>query len=83
MSTRTPETHHAVHPAALDRSLTQHLESELDEERRRGREVVDYDAHVFQALDRHVPDGRNTATQLYCARNQLLELAISSAPEGT
>jgi hypothetical protein len=35
------ETHHAVHPTALDRSLALQLESELDEERRRGGEVVD------------------------------------------
>src|SRR5919109_4269628 len=33
------ETHHAVHPTALDRSLALQLESELDEERRRGGEV--------------------------------------------
>ena len=31
----------------------QHIESGLDEERRRGREVVDHDAHILQALDRH------------------------------
>ena len=47
------ETHHAVHPTALDRSLALQLESELDEERRRGGEIVDHDAHVIHALDRH------------------------------
>src|ERR671923_1882792 len=47
------ETHHAVHPTTLDRSLALQLESELDEERRRRGEVVDHDAHVIHALDRH------------------------------
>ena len=55
------EPHHAVHPTALDRPLALQLESELDEERRRGREVVDHDAHVLHALDRHALDGSNTA----------------------
>src|SRR6202521_2702962 len=50
------EPHHAVHPTALDRPLALQLESELDEERRRGREVVDHDAHVLHALDRHALD---------------------------
>src|SRR5439155_1281156 len=54
------EPHHAVHPIALDRRLAHQLESELDEERRRGREVVDDDAHVVHALDRHAPDGTGT-----------------------
>jgi len=35
------EPYHAVHPTALDRPLALQLESELDEERRRGREVVE------------------------------------------
>jgi hypothetical protein len=52
----TLETHHTVHPIALDRPLTRQLESELDEERRRGGEVLDHDAHVVQALDRHALD---------------------------
>jgi hypothetical protein len=47
------EPHHAVHPIALDLPLALPLESELDEERRRGRQVVDHDAHVLHALDRH------------------------------
>jgi hypothetical protein len=47
------EPHHAVHPTALDQPLALELESELDEERRRGREVVDHDAHVIHASDRH------------------------------
>ena len=55
------EPHHTVHPTALNRPLTQHLETELDEERRRGREVVDHDAHVLQALNRHALDGNNAA----------------------
>ena len=54
------EPHHAVHPTALDRPLALQLESELDEERRRGREVVDHDAHVLHALDRHALDGSDT-----------------------
>ncbi len=47
------ESHAAGHPAALDRPLALQLEPELDEERRRAREVVDHDAHVVHALDRH------------------------------
>jgi len=54
------EPHHAVDPTALDRPLALQLESEFDEERRRGREVVDHDAHVVHALDRHVLDGSDT-----------------------
>jgi hypothetical protein len=38
------EPDHAVHPTALDRPLALQLESEFDEERRRGLEVVDHDA---------------------------------------
>ena len=51
------EPHDAVHPTALDRPLALQLESELDEERLRGREVVEDDAHVVHALDRHALDG--------------------------
>ena len=36
--------------------LVLQLESELDEEPRRGREVVDHDPHVLHPLDRHPPD---------------------------
>src|SRR5919198_3585447 len=54
------ETHHAVHPTALDRSLALQLESELDEERGRGGEVVDHDADVIHALDRHAHDATGT-----------------------
>ena len=54
------EPHHAVHPTVLDLPFALQFESELDEERRRGREVVDHDAHVLQALDRHALDGRDT-----------------------
>jgi hypothetical protein len=56
----TLEPHDAVHPIALDRPLALRPESELDEERRRGREVVDHDAHVVHALDRHALDGSGT-----------------------
>ena len=58
------EPHHAVHPTALDRPLALQLESELDEERRRGREVVDHDAHVLHALDRHALDASEVTAQL-------------------
>ena len=51
------EPDHAVHPTALDLPLSLQLESEFDEERRRGLEVVDHDAHVLHALDRHALDG--------------------------
>ena len=51
----------AVHPAALDRRLALQLESELDEELGRGREVVDHDADVVHPLDRHRLDGRQFA----------------------
>src|SRR4051812_17065204 len=44
--------HYAIHPVALDLPLALQLEPELDEESRRGREVVDDDAHVLHALDR-------------------------------
>src|SRR5439155_24809826 len=54
------EPHHAVHPIALDRPLALQLEPELDEGRRRSSEVVDHDAHVLHALDRHAPDGSET-----------------------
>ena len=46
----------AVHRIALALPLALQLESELDEERRRGREVVDHDADVVHALDRHALD---------------------------
>jgi hypothetical protein len=49
----------AVHPIALDRSLALQLESELNEERHRVREVVDDYAHVVHPLDCHVLDGRH------------------------
>jgi hypothetical protein len=51
------EPHHAVHPFVLDRHLADQLESELDEERRRRREIVVHDAHVIHALDRHALEG--------------------------
>jgi hypothetical protein len=53
------EPHNAVHSAALDRSIAFHLESELDEELSRGREVVNHDADVVHPLDRQLPDGRD------------------------
>jgi hypothetical protein len=43
-------------PNPLDHRLALQLESEFDEERRRGVEVVDHDAHVVHALDRHALD---------------------------
>jgi len=54
------ESYHAVHPTVLDQSLALQLESEVDEERGRGREVGDHDVHVAHALDRHALDGRDT-----------------------
>jgi hypothetical protein len=62
------EPHHAVHPTALDRPLALQLESELDEERRRGREIVDHDAHMVHALDRHALEASDTTAQLCCSR---------------
>jgi hypothetical protein len=60
-SARTPSSPgHSVHRTALDRPLALQLESELDEERRRGRKVVDHDAHVLQASDRHTLDSSDT-----------------------
>jgi hypothetical protein len=57
VSTDVLEPYNAVDPTALDRPLALWLESKLDEERYRGREVVDHDAHVVHALDRHALDG--------------------------
>jgi hypothetical protein len=54
------ERHDAVHPAALDRPLALQLESELDEELGCGREVINHDADVVHALDRHVLDARES-----------------------
>ena len=53
------EPHDAIHPAALDGPLALQLESELDEELDRGREVVDHDADVVHPLDRHLLDGKH------------------------
>jgi len=47
----------AVHPTVVDRCPALQLESELEEERRRGREVVEHDAYVLHALDRHALAG--------------------------
>jgi hypothetical protein len=54
-----PEPDDAVHQIALDRRLALQLESELNEERHRVREVVDDYAHVVHSLDCHVLDGRH------------------------
>ena len=54
------EPHHTVHPTALDLPFSVQREPELDEERRLGLEVVDHDAHVLHALDRHALDGSDT-----------------------
>jgi hypothetical protein len=56
------EPYHAVRPIGFDHAFALHLESELDEERRHGREVVDHDAHVLQVLDRHALNGRDATT---------------------
>ena len=69
----------AIHPAALNRCLAFQLESQLDEESRRGHEVVNHDAHVVHALDRHALDSSEpagdldavacrVATALFCGR---------------
>jgi hypothetical protein len=50
------EPHHAVHPTAIDRRLGLQLGSGLDEEHPCGCEVVDHDAHVLHAFDRHALD---------------------------
>jgi len=57
------EPHDAIHPPALDRPLALQLESELDEELSRGREVVNDDAHVVHSLDSHMPDGKDSPVQ--------------------
>ena len=54
------EPYHAVHPTALDQPLVLQLESNLDEELSRGREVVNHDADVIHPLDSHVLDGGGT-----------------------
>src|SRR5919198_5057002 len=76
------ETHHAVHPTALERSLGLQLESELDEERRRGGEVVDHDAHVVHALDRQELNGKEPRIESREAARQLQAYAISTPPSG-
>jgi len=52
----------AVHPFTFGRCLALQLESELDEERHRRREVVDHDAHVVHALDRHALDSSGASS---------------------
>jgi hypothetical protein len=56
------EPHDAIDPPALDRPLALQLESELDEELSRGREVVNDDAHVVHSLDSHMSDGIRPTT---------------------
>ena len=56
------EPHDPVHPAALDLPVALRLESELDEELRRGLEVVNHDADVIHPLDSHVFDGRRSSS---------------------
>jgi hypothetical protein len=51
------EPHDAAHRAAFDAPLALQLESELDEQFDRGREVVNHDADVRHPSDRHVLDG--------------------------
>jgi hypothetical protein len=57
MSARTPSspTTRSTQPPSRD-PLTLELESELDEELDRCREVFDHHADVVHALDRHVLD---------------------------
>ncbi len=64
------EPHHAVDPLALDRRLALQLEPQLDEEHRRGREVVDHDAHVIHSLDRHALDASGTTVRFRPERVQ-------------
>ena len=67
MSARTPSsptTRSTQRPSTV--ALALQLESELDEELRRGREVVDHDADVLHPLDRHVLDGKER-TQIRAA----------------
>src|SRR5439155_688014 len=52
------EAHHTVNPTALDQPFALQLESKLDKERCGGGEVVDHDAHVIHASDRHAFNGR-------------------------
>jgi hypothetical protein len=55
------EAHHAADPSAVDRPSLCGSSPMLGEERRRGREVVDHNADVPHALDRHPLDrGRGT-----------------------
>src|SRR3954451_3267955 len=51
----------AVHPSTLDPPPALPLEPEVDEEGRRGLEVVDHDAHVVHASDRHALDRTSPA----------------------
>jgi hypothetical protein len=51
----------AVHPIALDRPFALQVEAEREEERGGGREVVDHDADVLHALDRHGRDSSAAA----------------------
>ena len=60
----------------VDRPLALQLESERNEERRRGREVVDHDAHMLHALDRHALDGSER-------RPQLQRLSVANRLVGT
>lgn len=50
----TVEPDDAVHPLSLDRHLALQLQPKFDEERGYSREVVDNDADVVHALNRHV-----------------------------
>ncbi len=56
------EPNDAIHPAALVRCLAFQLESELNEERRGGRKVIDDDADMVHPLDRHAGCPRTNRT---------------------
>ena len=48
------QAHNAVHPGALDRSRALQFKSEFYKELDGGRKVLNHDADVLHALDRHV-----------------------------
>jgi len=50
------KTDDPVHPVAFDAPLVLYLEAKLSEEFGGRLEVVDHDAHVFDAQRRHAPD---------------------------
>jgi hypothetical protein len=61
----------AIDRGALDRRLALHLESEFDEERLRGLEVVDDDEYVVHPLKCHIFLSKSPV----CGRSSLHHLA--------